>query len=117
MRTRGMGMALGAMLLAPAAAGAPPLDMPRLTRYALESLDVRGCRIECFQNGSSIISRSAISQHDSLNLFLGGRPGATTAPRWLEIRPFNTSKVQTVLLSPDTACNLRGLTIQPTDPE
>ena len=82
-----------------------------LLRFPLECQDLRGCRIDCFQNGVAVMSRSGINQHDSVQLVASPGSADLGTPRWIEIRPFNNSRVQTLLLTDETVCDLQGLII------
>ncbi len=121
--TRRGAAALALALLVPGGAGAQdtaprglPGDIalgPRLLEYPIECLDPRGCRIECFQNGTKIATRPTIGVQDEVKLVAAAKADAEVIPRWIEIRPFSGTDVQTLLLSPDTVCDLKSLVISP----
>jgi len=121
---RGLAAALAAALIlagAPARgedvrAGSPPRESaspvatgPLLVDYPMECVQPRGCRIECFQDGRSIVSRGDIGLQDEVRLVIA----ASAATRWIEIRPFNQNNVQTLLLTDETFCDLGSLVIAP----
>jgi len=86
---------------------------PRLIDYPLECKEPRGCRIECFQDGRSIVSRGNIGIQDEVRLVIAASTDDFITARWLEIRPFNETGVQTLLLTDETFCDLRSLVIAP----
>ena len=86
---------------------------PRLLDYPIECLEPRGCRIECYQNGVQVVSRGGIGQQDEIRLVASAGVSDEITPRWIEIRPFNNSNVQTLLLTRDSFCDLKSLTISP----
>ena len=90
-----------------------PVFGPKLLYYPVECHDVRGCRIECYQNGTGVISRANISPHDSVHLVVNTGVSEEIEPRWIEIRSFDEAGIQTILLTRGTLCNLRALTIKP----
>lgn len=90
-----------------------PLFGPKLLYYPLECHDVRGCRLDCFQNGVNVVSRINISQHDAMFLVVNAGISDEIVPRWIEIRPFDDSQVQTVLLEPGALCDFQSISIKP----
>ena len=86
---------------------------PRLLDYPVECVDQRGCRIECFQNGVKIVARGNIGIQDDVRLIASTGNAEDVVPRWIEVRPFNGSDVETLLLSPATFCDLKSLVISP----
>ena len=86
---------------------------PRLLDYPMECVEPRGCRIECFQNGVKVLSRGSIGQQDEIRLIASGGDGEEMTPRWIEVRPFSGDGVQTLMLSPDSFCDLKSLVISP----
>jgi len=86
---------------------------PRLLHYPMECVEPRGCRIECYQHGVQIISRSGIGQQDEIRLVASAGVSDEITPRWIEIHPFNDSNVQTLMLTPDSFCDLKSLVISP----
>ncbi len=87
---------------------------PKLHRYPLECQDIRGCRIDCFQNGVNIATLTGISQQDEARLVVNAGISDEIIPRWIEITPFNGSEPRTLLLTRDTFCDLKAFIIQPT---
>ena len=86
---------------------------PKLLYYPLECHNLRGCRIECYQNGTVVASRLSIAQNDTVSLVVNAGISDEVIPRWIEIRAFEESRNQTILLSPNTTCDLQSLTIGP----
>jgi hypothetical protein len=86
---------------------------PRLLDYPIDCTDPRGCRIECFQHGVKVISRTGIGQQDEVRLIASAGVSDEVIPRWIEIRPFSGSDVQTLLLTTDTFCDLKSLVLSP----
>jgi hypothetical protein len=84
---------------------------PKLLSYAVECQEARACRIECFQNGVSVVLRSDIALGDEIRLVVNAGISDEVIPRWIEIRPVNGSSIQTILLTRDTLCDLKALTI------
>jgi hypothetical protein len=116
-----------AALLAPAAlaqSAAPARELPRelsgsvalgprLLDYPMECVDPRGCRIECYQHGVKVLSRTGIGLQDELRLIASAGVSDEVIPRWIEIRTFNGNDVQTLLLTADTFCDLKSLVLSP----
>jgi hypothetical protein len=86
---------------------------PRLLEYPVECVDPRGCRIECYQNGVKVLTRVGIGLQDEVRLLASAGEPDEIVPRWFEIRPFDGNDVQTLILSPDTFCDLKALVISP----
>ena len=86
---------------------------PKLHRYPLECQDIRGCRIDCFQNGVNIATLTGISQQDEAHLVVNAGISDEIIPRWIEITPFNGSEPRTLLLTRDTFCDLKAFIIRP----
>jgi hypothetical protein len=87
---------------------------PKLHHYPLKCQDLRGCRIDCFQNGVNIATLTGISQQDEARLVVNVGISDEITPRWIEITPFNGSEPRTLLLSRDTFCDLKAFIIHPT---
>ncbi len=94
-------------------AASPIAVGPRLIDYPIECTEPRGCRIECFQDGRSVAARGNIGIQDEVRLVIAASTDDFITSRWLEIRPFNESGVQTLLLTDETFCDLRSLVIAP----
>ena len=86
---------------------------PKLLYYPLECQEVRGCRLECFQNGVSIVSRGNLSVHDEIRLVVNAGISDEIIPRWIEVKPVAGVGSQTILLTRETVCDLRDLLIVP----
>lgn len=86
---------------------------PRLLDYPMDCVDPRGCRIECFQNGVKVASRTGIGAQDEVRLIASAGLSDEVIPRWIEIRPFSGNDVQTLLLTSDTFCDLASLVLSP----
>lgn len=86
---------------------------PRLLDYPMECTAARGCRIECFQSGVQVASRTGIGAQDEVRLIASAGDSDEVIPRWIEIRPFNGIDVQTLLLTADTFCDLKSLILSP----
>lgn len=129
---RGVAVLWLAVWLAPAAlvqsalaqSGAPARELPRelpgsvalgprLLDYPMECADPRGCRIECFQHGAKVASRTGIGLQDEVRLIASAGVSDEVVPRWIEIRPFSGNDVQTLLLTSDTFCDLKSLVLSP----
>jgi len=87
---------------------------PKLHRYPLECQDIRGCRIDCFQNGINVVSVTGISQQDEVRLVVNAGISDEVIPRWIEIQPFTGAESRSLLLTRDTFCDLKAFVIHPT---
>ena len=86
---------------------------PKLDYYPLECQDLRGCSIDCFQNGVNVASHTGISAQDEVRLVVNSGISDEIIPRWIEIRPFNNTEPRTLLLTRNTFCDLKAFIIRP----
>jgi hypothetical protein len=86
---------------------------PKLRYYPMECQEIRGCRLECFQSGVSVVTRGDLSVHDEIRLVVNTGISDEILPRWIEVKPVAGDGTQTILLTRDTVCDFRGLLIEP----
>ena len=81
--------------------------------YRIECIDSATCRVQCFQHGVKVFDRAQINKDDQLHMLASSSTNDEIVPRWIEIRSADPSDSQTLLLSSDTSCDLKSLTISP----
>lgn len=100
---------------APATGQAPkgPVLGPRLLYYPVRCLEGEPCRITCYLNGQQVLDKGSIATNDEINLVMNAGTRDELSRQWLEIKSRDGRKVQTLLLTADTFCNLQNLSIDP----
>ena len=105
-----LAISVGSTETAAQSAGNPTFG-PRLFHYPMQCKNKGGCRIACYQHGTAVIVRDDITPTDKLRLVVNSRLRDERVPRWIVVRSRDGTKVQTILLSDSTVCDLQSLSI------
>ncbi|MEM7254891.1 MAG: hypothetical protein AAF493_26065 [Pseudomonadota bacterium] len=95
---------------------ASAVSAPRLLHYPLVCNPADQCRIDCFQEGRTILSSVRIAPNDRAVLVLSDGFSDRLKPMWIEVRPGDKRGNRTVLMPPGAFCDMQGITVRPLAP-